>query len=156
MSTWYLSQAGQQQGPLSHAQLQQMAAGGGIGPEAFVSGPGLNGWVPASQVATLWQAVAPSPAMGPPGAPASPEQGRAYNAAFPLGLPPEAAPRGEPKSSWVKERIKGLRAIGVALLVLLANGVLSLDPGQFLPRQPHHRSRGDGLWRLGVVLRRRI
>ncbi|MCA9622058.1 MAG: DUF4339 domain-containing protein [Myxococcales bacterium] len=159
MSQWYLSRGGQQSGPHSLEQLQALAQTGQLGPDAHVSGPGLNGWTPAGQVPGL---TSPSPAVPSPqlqggayaapapGYPPTPGFGAAsgvggFGAAMPAPMlaPPGAgavAPPGAqalppaPKSDWVKERLRGLGAIGIALLVLVLNGVTIFAFDSFYPQ----------------------
>jgi hypothetical protein len=178
---------------MSQEQLQQMSQSGQLGADAYVSGPGLEGWTPAAQVPQLAQApqaayaqapqqgygqAAPDP-MAQQGYGQPPQQGQAYgqapqgqaygapqaygspagygqppqpiagapgapagmaaaaNVAFPMGMPDQAgAPghRGEPKSSWVKERLRGLGAIGVALLMVLLNVFTIMSSSTFYPK----------------------
>jgi hypothetical protein len=173
MSGWYLSRAGQQTGPFDDRQIQQMALQGQLGADSYLAGPGLSGWVPASQVPLV--AAALSQAGGQPqppgwqqpighGMPAlTPVQGQPHPAAgfaavaqapalqappgllapsppaLPFGAPPAGpgpAPAGPRvrQSSWVKERLKGLAAIGVAAAVLVLNGVSLAVNSSFYPK----------------------
>jgi hypothetical protein len=50
---WYYSQGGQQLGPVSEAQLQQMKATGQVGPTDLVWSEGMIDWLPAGQVPQL-------------------------------------------------------------------------------------------------------
>jgi hypothetical protein len=149
--TWYVARAGQQSGPLSREQLQQMAVAGQLGPDAWIAGPEVSGWVPAAQLfpppAPAWQPPAMQPQamqqqlgvhqnvsaqqafpLGVPGQQAFPQQ------AFPQqGFAPGVAP-GQPKGDWVKERLRGLGAIGIAVLLVIFNVVTIATMGRFFPK----------------------
>src|SRR5262245_48230408 len=77
--TWYYAQNGQQYGPVSGSQLQQLAAAGNIQPADLVWQEGMANWAPAGSITNLIPAhrmpapapvVAPSPAAIHPFAPA--------------------------------------------------------------------------------------
>lgn len=73
--TYYISRSGQQHGPYTMADLQNMLAQGQIEPNDLAWGEGLSAWTPVSQVVTpaLAQAQAPAPLPAQPQTP-SPEQ----------------------------------------------------------------------------------
>jgi hypothetical protein len=142
MSAWYVSRGGQSSGPLSQQQLQQMAQMGQLGADAYVAGPGLSDWTLAAHVPLLAGALAPGGYAPYPQAPSAGAGGMTpaqIQAAFPMGVPAGAAPgqaaqRGEPKSSWVKERLRGLAAIGLALFLLIVNVIMLTTSGYFIPK----------------------
>jgi hypothetical protein len=72
MADWYYARNGQHQGPVTSAQLKQMAAAGQIGPDDLVFKEGSTQWVAASTVAGLFPAggVSTRPAPAPAPAPA--------------------------------------------------------------------------------------
>jgi hypothetical protein len=65
--TWFYVRNGQQQGPVSVAQLRQYAA-----PTDLVWQNGMTDWVPAHSVPGLLPPAAPRPPMAPPGMPGQP------------------------------------------------------------------------------------
>ena len=75
MSEWYYSQAGQQIGPITSAQLKKNAASGPLQPADLVWKDGMAEWTPAvrvkglfpavTQVASAYQAPAYAPAASP-------------------------------------------------------------------------------------------
>src|SRR4051812_13464511 len=81
--TWYYAQSGQQYGPVSGVQLQQLAAAGRLQPGDLVWQEGTPNWVPAPTVANLMPAPlqagpAPAPPAGPAGAYAPPAGAAPY------------------------------------------------------------------------------
>lgn len=66
---WYYARDGQQAGPVSSQQLQQLAASGKLKPSDPVWREGMTSWSPASGVAGL--TFAPPKAVGPPPAAAT-------------------------------------------------------------------------------------
>lgn len=56
MADWYYAKNGQQQGPVTSAQLKQLASSGQIGPDDLVFREGGTQWVAASTVAGLFPA----------------------------------------------------------------------------------------------------
>jgi hypothetical protein len=74
---WFYARGGQQAGPVSFAQLTELAHTGGLGATDLVWQEGTPDWQPAGQVSGLFAApvanVPPAPAYsqapGPPGAP---------------------------------------------------------------------------------------
>jgi hypothetical protein len=65
-SDWYYTRNGQQApGPVSSAQLKQLAAAGQLKPDDLVWKQGLPNWVPANTLKNLFPA-APAPAPPPP------------------------------------------------------------------------------------------
>lgn len=57
---WYVHRNGQQIGPLSSSQLQQMADAGSLGPNDLVAKVGGSSWTPASQVKGVFSKSPPS------------------------------------------------------------------------------------------------
>lgn len=57
MADWYYARDGQQQGPITSAQLRQMAAAGQLQPDDLVFREGSKDWVAASTVAGLFPAA---------------------------------------------------------------------------------------------------
>ncbi|MDB5292901.1 MAG: hypothetical protein JWL69_4142 [Phycisphaerales bacterium] len=72
---WYYSQGGQQLGPVSEAQLQQMKSAGQVGPADLVWSEGMTDWLPAGQVPQLQTHATGLPAASPTAQPAAPVQG---------------------------------------------------------------------------------
>ncbi len=64
---WYYSKAGQQVGPVSRAQLEQLVASAQVSPTDFVWTNGMPNWQPAGQVFTAY--VNQPPVAPPVGAP---------------------------------------------------------------------------------------
>jgi hypothetical protein len=72
---WYYTTQGQQCGPVSTAELKQLAVAQQLQPSDLVWREGLAKWVPASSAKGLFpegHAVAPAPAAAPAAAPAGP------------------------------------------------------------------------------------
>ena len=84
-AVWYYVVNGEQQGPVSFADLQAAAAGGKVAPTALVWKEGMPDWVAAQTVAGLF----PVPVAPPPPVPASPATADAY----PLAESPPPPPR---------------------------------------------------------------
>jgi len=72
-AVWYYSQGDKQQGPVTAAQLKQLAASGQIKAVDLVWKDGMEDWAPAAQVEGLF----PKPGDAPVPAPASPPSGGA-------------------------------------------------------------------------------
>lgn len=97
---WYFAENGQQQGPVTPAQLGHLAATGRVGPATLVWRPGLPQWVPAAGLKGLFPAQAAIPPQPPPiryaPPPATPSAGpyprAAYPAQRPANQPTAAAP----------------------------------------------------------------
>jgi hypothetical protein len=68
MADWYYTQNGEQRGPVSPAQLRQLAQAGDLQPTDLVFKEGGKEWVAASTVPNLF-AKAPSPVRPGPAAP---------------------------------------------------------------------------------------
>ncbi|NLF09901.1 MAG: DUF4339 domain-containing protein [Pirellulaceae bacterium] len=62
---WYYARDNQQQGPVSSAELKQLAAGGGLRPDDLVWREGMTEWAAARNVRGLFEA-APAPAAARP------------------------------------------------------------------------------------------
>src|SRR5271165_20745 len=63
---WYYRREGEQNGPISPAQLKQLVASGELGPADLVWREGLSGWAPATKVKGLF-ADRPRPTPPPSG-----------------------------------------------------------------------------------------
>lgn len=88
--TYYISRGGQQHGPYSMADLQNMLAHGQIDPNDLAWGEGLPAWTPVSQIVA--PAQAPLHAQEPAPAPAQPQpQAPSQPAAAPAPSQPAAA-----------------------------------------------------------------
>jgi TM2 domain-containing membrane protein YozV len=76
---WYYTQQGQQVGPISFYQLQQMANTGTLQPSDYVWTEGQGDWKPASQIAGLFSGSSsgsftpPPPGAPSPGSPMGPD-----------------------------------------------------------------------------------
>jgi len=70
---WFYARGGQQQGPVSFEELQQLAASGQVQGGDLVWSEGMSNWSPASSVANLMPNAPAAPsAPAAPGAPAAP------------------------------------------------------------------------------------
>jgi len=79
---WYYAKDGQQQGPVSGAELKQLAAKGQLKPDDLVFPEGGTQWVEASTVKGLFPAAASQPVAPPPApapAPAPAEDGGGFD-----------------------------------------------------------------------------
>ncbi len=77
-ASYHISNHGQQAGPYTLAQLQQMVVQGGMTKSTHVWKQGMSGWLMAEQVpeiAQLFGAVPPPPPAGMPGTPPPPPAG---------------------------------------------------------------------------------
>ena len=64
MAEWYYSQGDEQLGPVTPAQLKQLAGAGTLAATDLVWKDGMGDWVPASQVDGLFGSAATPPARG--------------------------------------------------------------------------------------------
>src|SRR5687767_12313073 len=74
---WYIGKNGQQQGPLSSAQIGELIRGAEVDQTAYVYGPQLGGWTPISvvpQFAVLFHAAPLPPPPPRSAAPAAADQ----------------------------------------------------------------------------------
>jgi uncharacterized protein (TIGR00266 family) len=71
---WYLGIGGQQQGPLTASQVQEMIRSGQIDQGAYVHGPGLASWTPIASVPHFAAAFHHQPPLQPPPAGPAPTQ----------------------------------------------------------------------------------
>lgn len=62
---WYYTRAGEQQGPVEFAALQQMAAGGMLTPQDLVWNEGMPQWASAATIAGLFGAAGESQRQSP-------------------------------------------------------------------------------------------
>lgn len=85
---WFYSDAQQQQqGPITFAQIQQMAAGGQIQPSTLIWNEGMASWTAASSVPGVYdQPAAPSAGSNPYAAPAFSPQTATTGGSFPIPL----------------------------------------------------------------------
>ena len=104
---WYYAHQGQQSGPVSTEQLEQLAASGQLQPGDVVWKQGMAAWLPANTVEGLF-ARAPGSAAPTPGAPPGPAPYPPQPGAYP------AAPRFT------------LPSLGVGAWVILGSVVLVL------------------------------
>lgn len=70
MNEWFFAKNGQQNGPVSHDELRQLAQTGGLDAKDLVWNSTMKDWVPAGQVETLFGA--PATASAPAADPANP------------------------------------------------------------------------------------
>jgi len=61
VAEWFYAEQGQQRGPVTFVQLQQLAASGTLKPSDLVWKQGLSDWIPASSQPGLFAAAAPAP-----------------------------------------------------------------------------------------------
>jgi len=78
MKQWYYSEANEQRGPVSEAELKQLLESHAIPPAALVWSENLSGWVPANSLAEF----TPSPYAAPA---AEPEAGHDWSGFVPSG-----------------------------------------------------------------------
>jgi hypothetical protein len=69
--SWYFASQGQQQGPLSEAQLRELIATGKVTPETLVWTEGMANWQKAGDIPGLLAGGGPPAMSGSPGVPAS-------------------------------------------------------------------------------------
>jgi hypothetical protein len=162
VSAWYLAQNGQQQGPFSAEQIAALARDGSLTDQVYLAGPGLAGWTVASQVPLVQQARmggGPLPFMGHGtlagqpvpfgGSPAVPPVAGGGGGQAPMlavGGAGMAGPMGDPtmagmaraathaKGNWAHERLKGLGAIALGLLIAVLNVVSIAMSETFYPK----------------------
>jgi hypothetical protein len=89
MAEWHYHQAGQQYGPVTFEQLQQMAGSGQLNPTDLVWTESFADWQEARTVQGLFAATGPAPGgpPGPPSGPVAPQPGH-YRRQMPQGTPP--------------------------------------------------------------------
>jgi hypothetical protein len=85
---WYYTVSGERRGPVSEAELRQMAAKGSLTPTELVWTDGMKDWTPAAQVSGLFAAAVPMATVVPDAAPAAGEPPMATV----VGTPPAAPP----------------------------------------------------------------
>jgi hypothetical protein len=87
---WYYTVNGERRGPVSEAELRQMAAQGSLAPSELVWTDGMKDWVPAAQASGLFAAgaAAPMAKVVPDAAPAAGEPPMARV----VGTPPAGPP----------------------------------------------------------------
>ncbi len=66
MPQYYVAKGGQQMGPFTYEQLQQLVSAGQLTPQTYVWKQGLANWLPASQVPELSQLFSATPPPPPP------------------------------------------------------------------------------------------
>lgn len=97
---WFYARGGQQSGPVTFAQLSELARTGGLSANDLVWQEGTPDWRPAGQVPALFTA-APGPMMPPPpvaAGPYAPPPGQ------PAGAPPYGLPYGQPPANYYGPR----------------------------------------------------
>jgi hypothetical protein len=97
MADWYYAKDGRQQGPVTSAQLRQMAQGGELQPDDLVFKEGGTNWIPASSVQGLFPAGGVSTRAAPAPAPARGAEPQAF--AFDSGGSGGAPDDGDPRPS---------------------------------------------------------
>lgn len=122
----YADSAGQELGPVSADQLQQLAASGQINGETNVWTEGLEAWVPASQVDGL---LPNTPATAPPPIPAqapplhTPQINLGPGSVTQPGTAPAPYIYQKPKKSplkWIVLGIIGVVVIGFGIMIAIA------------------------------------
>ena len=91
--TYYIFRGGQQHGPYSMADLQNMLAAGLIEPNDLVWGEGMAAWTPVSQVVTA--AAGPTPVFAQPEPAVQPQPASKPEPATKLQLPAQAQPAAQ-------------------------------------------------------------
>ena len=123
--TWYYARGGQQQGPVTDADLRRLAAAGELSPGDLVWQPGMAQWTPAARVPGLLPpAAAPLPRTGGATPPPLPPQQVGYYAP-----PPYQAPAGPQHDAGMRMLLPVGRsgwaiAAGYLGLLSLAGGFL--------------------------------
>ncbi len=89
MGEWHYHQGGQQYGPVTFQQLQQMAQSGQLNPTDLVWSESLPDWQEARTVQGLFAATGPQYQAPPPGGPgpAAPAPGAYQQRPVPQGVP---------------------------------------------------------------------
>src|SRR5438874_2397404 len=72
MGQWYIARGDAKKGPFSSSQLQALARKGALRASDLVRQEGSEKWLPAGQIAGLFPAVVPDPAVVQPGTPSAP------------------------------------------------------------------------------------
>lgn len=110
---WHYIRGNKQLGPVSAADLKQLASGGQLSPTDMVWNEGTPNWVPAANIQGLFAsgAVGTAPPV-PAGSPLHP------SAANPVS-PPPPSPASPPGRFWTREKIIGFSVGGGVLLVLI-------------------------------------
>jgi len=125
---WYYARDDEQHGPISSAELRQLASTGTIGPDDYVWREGMEEWAPAGRVKGLFPphvtAAAensPQPDMGAasPSAEAPPEQPLVPAAVDVISKPPKSAA----SLAAVLRLVQGI-LWGVCVVVILLGGIL--------------------------------
>lgn len=131
---WYYSQNGQKHGPISSAELKQLAAAGKLQPTDLIWKEGMAKWAAARSVKGLFPAEAPST----PAAPAAATASKAAPGSAPARVEEvvEAQPAASPPplSAWVVKwkrlsmpaKVGILGGAGAFLLLVIAVPVLLL------------------------------
>src|SRR5690349_20840663 len=87
---WWYAHGGEQLGPVSPADLRQLAASGSLAPTDLVWREGMAQWAPASRVKGLFPdtVASPEPAESPPEGPLE-DSTEVSDSAFPSFVPEE-------------------------------------------------------------------
>lgn len=118
---WYYANEGEQAGPVTPEQLQELAATGAITPATTLWAEGLEEWVPATMVEGLFPEFAPEPA--PPSAPVAAEAITPVSSVDPEA-PAVEAYEPTPPAEYPVEAVK--RASFGKLLGLLLGGPVTI------------------------------
>jgi len=136
MSTeWYHTSAGEQLGPVTSADIRQLAADGALGPEDLVWNKSLTEWIPARRVKGLTFGGAenhvPVPHQAPTiTAPSPPMDAQLQSAPTPSPMLGYESPGGEavPVTSRAVELLQQTRpwVLTIAILMFIGAGFLAL------------------------------
>jgi uncharacterized RDD family membrane protein YckC len=139
---WHFSSGGQSKGPITWAQMQQLAAAGALKPGDFVWTEGMDQWLPASQMPELFAAPAaagptPQPSAAPLAQMPQPQASLNY-----YGAPPPAFVYGGFWLRFCAVFLDGLIlgfGCGIPMVIILAvfspQWLQSQDPTQQLAVQ---------------------
>jgi hypothetical protein len=97
MADWYYAKEGRQHGPISAAQLKQLAQSGELQPDDLVFGEGAKDWVAASTVRGLFSSGGSGRSGASARASAEPQQSFNFDAAAPA--PPDEDDRPSTRRS---------------------------------------------------------
>lgn len=125
---WYYAHDEQQHGPVSSAELKQLATSGRIGPDDFVWREGMDEWAPAGRVKGLFPDH-PVPSAEPfpsPDVAAAPNDVHEEPEAESVPALSSIKPRQTKKGAGLAEMLGLVQGIlwGVCVLVVLLGGLL--------------------------------
>lgn len=156
-ATWYYSVNGQQAGPVTQPELQQLIAQGMVKPQDLVWNQGMPNWIPAMQIPGLVPA-GPQPG-GYPGQP-QPQFGGYQQPGYPQGGYPQpgyqgpvgyAPPAQDHKGKAIGSLICGIIGLFFCGIVLGIIAVV-LGSGAKKAMQQSGNFDGQGMATAGVVL----